>query len=380
MTQLEKLTELRNKIRNKELMPNTEEATKQWFILPMFQLLGYDIFSENVVSEYGADFGNKKGERVDYCLRRKDGTSIIVECKDANAKLSNIHVRQLAVYYHNLSAQNEKPEFAILTNGVEYQIFKEAKENIMSDTPFLTINMTTDEDYQLKKILDFSFEKSEEAILEAVDTAKDFEELNSAMEEAEDYYNNTDNMDVMHQVSKLTERIEYYRDLLENVYFSGQILMDDDFSKLKVLIHDYIVVLSKIIKMHEKDIVCKKLGIDIEPTKFNVARETVLTGLVVNNRIIVEIDTIKEYINRIKIEHGRENSSDEYIQEYLQKIDRAEDYMEKELKWMMPNCASQELVQKHKKFIAEVLKVTLENIVSIEKDMIEYEKNALDLI
>ena len=129
MSQLEKLKELQNKIRNKELMPNTEEATKQWFILPMFQILGYDIFSENVISEYGADFGNKKGERVDYCLRRKDGTSIIVECKDANAKLSNIHVRQLAVYYHNLSAQNEKPEFAILTNGVSDIMFSFASLN-----------------------------------------------------------------------------------------------------------------------------------------------------------------------------------------------------------------------------------------------------------
>lgn len=377
MSQLEKLKELQNKIRNKELMPNTEEATKQWFILPMFQILGYDIFSENVISEYGADFGNKKGERVDYCLRRKDGTSIIVECKDANAKLSNIHVRQLAVYYHNLSAQNEKPEFAILTNGVEYQVFKEAKENIMSDTPFLTINITTDEDYQLKKILDFGFEKSEETILEAVDTAKDFEELNSAMEEAEDYYNNTDNQDVMHQVSSLTEKIAYYRDLLEGTYYSGQ-LIDEDFNKLKIVIHDYIVVLSKIVKMQEKDIVCKKLGIDIDSTKLNVARETVLTGLVVDNKVRVELDTIKEYINRIKLEHGRENSSDEYIQEYLKKIDRAENYMEKELKWMMPKFAPQELVKKHSKAIIKVLRITLENIVSIEKDLLEYEKNVLN--
>ena len=64
----------------------------------------------------------------------------------------------------------------------------------MSDTPFLTINMTTDEDY----------------------------------------YNNTDNKDVIHQVSGITARIEYYRDLLEDTYYSGQ-LIDDDFNKLKIV-------------------------------------------------------------------------------------------------------------------------------------------------
>lgn len=165
--------------------------------------------------------------------------------------------------------------------------------------------------------------------------------------------------------------------MLEGTYYSGQ-LIDEDFNKLKIVIHDYIVVLSKIVKMQEKDIVCKKLGIDIDSTKLNVARETVLTGLVVDYKVRVELDTIKEYINRIKLEHGRENSSDEYIQEYLQKIDRAENYMEKELKWMMPKFAPQELVKKHSKAIIKVLRITLENIVSIEKDLLEYEKNVLN--
>ncbi len=43
---------------------STEEATKTSFVLPFFQLLGYDIFNPlEFVPEYTADTGTKKGEK-----------------------------------------------------------------------------------------------------------------------------------------------------------------------------------------------------------------------------------------------------------------------------------------------------------------------------
>lgn len=42
----------------------TEEATKNAFIMPFIQVLGYDIFDpEEVIPEFTADIGIKKGER-----------------------------------------------------------------------------------------------------------------------------------------------------------------------------------------------------------------------------------------------------------------------------------------------------------------------------
>lgn len=60
----------------------TERATKNAFIMPFLQSLGYDVFNPTeVVPEYVTDIGTKKGEKIDYAIF-KDGTPIIlVECK-----------------------------------------------------------------------------------------------------------------------------------------------------------------------------------------------------------------------------------------------------------------------------------------------------------
>jgi hypothetical protein len=46
----------------------TEEATKNALIMPFIQILGYDVFNPlEVVPEFIADIGIKKGEKVDGC-------------------------------------------------------------------------------------------------------------------------------------------------------------------------------------------------------------------------------------------------------------------------------------------------------------------------
>ena len=60
----------------------TEEATKNAFIMPFLSALGYDVFDPNVVvPEYTADVGVKKGEKVDYAIKRDGNIAILVECK-----------------------------------------------------------------------------------------------------------------------------------------------------------------------------------------------------------------------------------------------------------------------------------------------------------
>ena len=47
----------------------TEEATKTALVMPFLQALGYDIFNPaEVIPEFTADVGIKKGEKVDYAI------------------------------------------------------------------------------------------------------------------------------------------------------------------------------------------------------------------------------------------------------------------------------------------------------------------------
>lgn len=51
----------------------TEEATKNAFIMPFLRALGYDVFNPlEVVTEFVSDIGTKKGEKIDYAIF-KDG-------------------------------------------------------------------------------------------------------------------------------------------------------------------------------------------------------------------------------------------------------------------------------------------------------------------
>ena len=57
----------------------TEEATKNAFIMPFLQALGYDVFNPTeVVPEFVADIGIKKGEKIDYAIFKDDAKTIIL--------------------------------------------------------------------------------------------------------------------------------------------------------------------------------------------------------------------------------------------------------------------------------------------------------------
>ena len=57
----------------------TEEATKNAFIMPFIQTLGYDVFNPmEVVPEFIADIGIKKGEKVDYAIIKEDHPIILI--------------------------------------------------------------------------------------------------------------------------------------------------------------------------------------------------------------------------------------------------------------------------------------------------------------
>ena len=76
------LKNLTDKVAQMKEQIGTEEATKTAFVLPFLKLLGYDIFNPmEVVPEFTADLGLKKGEKVDYAIMDNGNPIIIIECK-----------------------------------------------------------------------------------------------------------------------------------------------------------------------------------------------------------------------------------------------------------------------------------------------------------
>lgn len=129
----------------------TEEATKHAFVLPFIQTLGYDVFNPSeVVPEFIADVGIKKGEKVDFAIMKDNCAIILIEAKHWKQKLDN-HDGQLLRYFHVCKAK-----FSILSNGVEYRFFTDLVEtNKMDAQPFLEFDITSITDLQIEELKKF---------------------------------------------------------------------------------------------------------------------------------------------------------------------------------------------------------------------------------
>lgn len=154
----EKINQLKDKI-------DTEESTKHAFVLPFINILGYDSFNPTeVVPEFTADIGLKKGEKVDYAIFQNQQPIMIIECKNWKEKL-NAHNSQLFRYFHTT-----KTRFALLTNGIEYQFYTDLEaSNKMDEKPFLEFNITDLKENTLHEIT--KFHKSNFDVDKIVDNA-----------------------------------------------------------------------------------------------------------------------------------------------------------------------------------------------------------------
>lgn len=130
----------------------TEEATKTALIMPLFQMLEYDVFNPlEFVPEFTADVGTKKGEKVDYAILQDGKPVILIEAKGVNDKLTN-HDAQLFRYFTATEAK-----FAILTNGIVYKFFTDLEEkNKMDEMPFLELNLLDIDDFKIAELKKFS--------------------------------------------------------------------------------------------------------------------------------------------------------------------------------------------------------------------------------
>ncbi len=164
MELIDKLREIAARIETVRGQLQTEEATKNALVMPFINALGYNVFDPSeVVPEFVADVGVKKGEKVDYAIMSGGEAVMLFECKGITRNLELETPTQLYRYFSVTSAR-----FSILTNGVDYKFFSDLEEpNKMDTRPFFEFSMSkltervveqlkkfTKESYNLANILE----------------------------------------------------------------------------------------------------------------------------------------------------------------------------------------------------------------------------------
>lgn len=156
---IDRIRELSSRVQGAKEHCETEEATKTALIMPLIAALGYDVFNpREVVPEFVADIGTKKGEKVDYAIVIEGEPVIIFECKWSGADLNKEHASQLHRYFGAVHSVR----FGVLTNGVEYRFYTDLDAaNRMDDRPFFVFNALDFQDREvgeLKKFTKSSFD------------------------------------------------------------------------------------------------------------------------------------------------------------------------------------------------------------------------------
>lgn len=249
----EKINAIAEKIPSLIDFLETEEATKNALVMPFIASLGYDVFNpKEVVPEFVADHGLKKGEKIDYAIMQNDEVILLIECKKAKSSLCDANMSQLYRYFGVTKAR-----IAILTNGINYLFFSDLDEpNKMDAQPFLELDLwnlrknlllevkklakerfdldrmlsTANElkyTFQIKKIMSQQFENPDEAFVRyffnATNTGCRFtpalkEQFSEFVKRAANQFINesvSDFLDSVKAVQKEGEKLEENKELIE---------------------------------------------------------------------------------------------------------------------------------------------------------------------
>lgn len=138
------------KIRKHKDAIETEEATKNAFVMPFIStVLGYDVFNPaEVIPEFTADVGTKRGEKIDYAIVHDGQVQVLVEAKKINDPLRIEHASQLFRYFAVTNAR-----IAVLTNGQVYEFYTDLDApNRMDAKPFLVLDFADIDDTLLPEL------------------------------------------------------------------------------------------------------------------------------------------------------------------------------------------------------------------------------------
>ena len=169
MDLIDRMREVSSRMRARLDKISTEEATKNALVMPFINhVLGYHVFDPSeVVPEFTADVGTKKGEKVDYALLQDDTPVMLFECKRYGANLDDEPASQLYRYFSVTQAR-----FGVLTDGVIYRFYSDLVEaNKMDTKPFFELNMLEFNDAEVEELRRFT--KTSFDLEQILSTAKD---------------------------------------------------------------------------------------------------------------------------------------------------------------------------------------------------------------
>jgi hypothetical protein len=131
----ELITFLENLKLNPKISSFDEASTKYSIILPILQLLGWDIFNnDEVTPEFPVE-----GGRVDFSLRLKHSNEVFIEVKRIGIDL-NDYEKQLLDYSFKHGV-----ELASLTNGITWQFYLPTRKGDWKTRRFYTIDIVEQE-------------------------------------------------------------------------------------------------------------------------------------------------------------------------------------------------------------------------------------------
>lgn len=234
----DQIHQLAERIANLKNQIQTEEATKNAFIMPFIQMLGYDVFNPlEVVPEMDCDIRKKKGEKIDYAIMKDGEPIMLIECKHWQQDL-NQHDAQLKAYY-----VASKAKFGVLTNGIKYRFYADLiKENIMDDVPFLEFDFENIREPQIAEVKKFH---------------KSYFDLDNIL-------NSASELKYMSEIKKQI-RSEFAEPSTDLVKMLTKRVYDGPVTQ-KVL-ESFNDIVKRALKSHINDVMSEKLGIAIKATE-----------------------------------------------------------------------------------------------------------------
>lgn len=149
-----KIAELAERARRTRDSLQTEHATKSALVMPFLAALGYDVFNPlEVVPEYTADVGTKRGEKVDFAILRDGQPTLIIECKSYGCTLDPGKCNQLYRYF----TAKPSARIGVLTNGTKYLFFTDLEQpNIMDSKPYMEFDLEGVDDSLIPEVAKLS--------------------------------------------------------------------------------------------------------------------------------------------------------------------------------------------------------------------------------
>jgi hypothetical protein len=183
----EDVADLAKRAISAQAIAQTEEATKNAIVLPFLRVLGFDVFDPTqIIPEFVADVGLKKGEKIDYACKIGDRIEYLVEAKSVSTSLRDAQYSQLFRYFHTCDAN-----IGILTNGLQIWFFTDLDApNKMDAAPFFKFDLLSYDDNDLKELE--KFHKANFSIENIQAAASSLKYLRGAMNFIEGQWNNPD--------------------------------------------------------------------------------------------------------------------------------------------------------------------------------------------